>query len=69
MGLRHKAKTGTTIAANGVKITVLRGSPLLDIAAPAEIAITIGKDQVSEPRQVAINLRRLKDRPRGGQPP
>jgi hypothetical protein len=39
MGIRHEAKKGTTIIANGVRIIVLRGSPLLEITAPAEVLI------------------------------
>ena len=36
MGLKHEAKKGTVIDVNGVKITVLRGSPRLEITAPAQ---------------------------------
>ena len=39
MGLKHKAKKGTTITANGVTVAVLRGSPLLEITAPTEVRI------------------------------
>jgi hypothetical protein len=63
MGLKHEAKKGTTITANGVKVTVLRGSPLLEVTAPAEIAIALGKEQVlTKRRRPAYNARRLKHR-------
>lgn len=39
MGLKHKAKKGTVIEANGVTITVLQGSPQLEISAPPEVRI------------------------------
>lgn len=39
MGLKHKAKKGTVIEVNGVTITVLRGSPRLEITAPPEVPI------------------------------
>ncbi len=39
MGLKHEAKKGTVIEANGVKIVVLRGSPLLEITAPPNVGI------------------------------
>ena len=31
MGLKHEAKKGTVIEANGVRIVVLRGNPQLEI--------------------------------------
>jgi len=40
MGLKHRAKKGTVIEVNGVTITVLRGSPRLEITAPPGVAIT-----------------------------
>ena len=40
MGLKHEAKKGDTIEANGVTIKVLRGSPRLEITAPLGIPIT-----------------------------
>jgi len=43
MGLKHKAKKGTVIEANGVKVTVLRGSPELEITAPENVAVSIGR--------------------------
>lgn len=58
MGLRHKATRGTTIEANGVKVTVLRGSPQLEISAPSDTPITIGHAQI-EPQTV----RRRRTRP------
>lgn len=39
MGLKHEAKKGTVIEVNGVKITVLRGSPTLEITAPPQFPI------------------------------
>ena len=39
MGLKHKAKKGTVIEANGVRITVLRGSPQLEITAPPGVTV------------------------------
>ena len=42
MGLKHKAKKGTVIKVNGVTITVLRGSPRLEITAPPGIDIVTG---------------------------
>jgi hypothetical protein len=39
MGMRHEAKKGTIIQANGVTIIVLRGSPCLEISAPHDVAI------------------------------
>lgn len=41
MGLKHKAKKGTVIEANGVKVTVLAGSPKLEVSAPENVGITI----------------------------
>ena len=42
MGLKHEAKKGTVIEVNGVKIVVLRGSPLLEVTAPPGISIKTG---------------------------
>lgn len=39
MGLKHEAKKGTVIEANGVTITVLRGSSRLEITAPPDVVI------------------------------
>ena len=50
MGLKHEAKKGTVIEANGVTITVLRGSPQLEITSPPGIAINIGSVEVAEHR-------------------
>jgi hypothetical protein len=41
MGLKHKAKKGTVIEVIGVKIAILRGSPLLEIDAPPQCPIKI----------------------------
>lgn len=41
MGLKHRAKKGTVIEANGVRVTVLRGSPELEIMAPRNVGIKI----------------------------
>jgi hypothetical protein len=63
MGLKHEAKKGTTIVANGVRVTVLRGSPLLDITAPAEIDIAQdGRSVLTKPRAKSNNEPRLKVR-------
>ena len=62
MGLKHKAKKGTTITANGVQVTVLRGSPLLDITAPRQISIVLGNEVLTKRRRHANNVRRLKHR-------
>jgi hypothetical protein len=63
MGLKHEAKKGTTIVANGVRVTVLRGSPLLDITAPAEINIAHdGQSVLTKPRAKSNNDRRSKVR-------
>src|SRR5687767_14524634 len=43
MGLKHEAKPGTTITANGIKVIVLRGSPLLEVTADPDVAITTGQ--------------------------
>jgi len=62
MGLRHEAKKGTVIEANGVKVKVLRGSPLLEITAAPEIAITTGR--VEDQRPVSQRRpRRIRRRP------
>jgi hypothetical protein len=45
MGLKHKAKKGTVIEANGVTVKVLRGSPQLEITAPRESSIRIGREE------------------------
>jgi hypothetical protein len=63
MGLKHEAKKGTTIVANGVRVTVLRGSPLLDITAPAEINIAHdGRSVLTKPHAKPNNDRRSKVR-------
>lgn len=63
MGLKHEAKRGTTIEVNGVKVTVLRGSPQLDITAPREAAITIRQDNnLTQQVDTSNNARRLKYR-------
>ena len=41
MGMKHKAKKGTIIEVNGVKVIVLAGSPKLEIEAPKEAVIAI----------------------------
>jgi hypothetical protein len=46
MGLKHEAKKGTVIEVNGVKITVLRGSPQLEITAPPEIPIKTSQTDI-----------------------
>ena len=66
MGLKHKAKKGTTITANGVTVAVLRGSPLLDITAPAEISIALNEDVLTNRYKRSNNGRRLKHDRRTG---
>jgi hypothetical protein len=44
MGLKHQAKKSTVIEVNGVTVRVLRGSPQLEITAPRESSIRIGKE-------------------------
>ena len=64
MGLKHEASKGTTIEAGTVKVTVLRGSPQLDITAPRDTVITIGRDATLTKRAKRPNNgRRLKHRP------
>lgn len=41
MGMKHEAKKGTVIEANGVKMTVLRGCPLVEVTADPKIVIII----------------------------
>jgi hypothetical protein len=48
MGLKHKAKKGTVIEANGVTITVLQGSPKLEISAPPQVTITTRHNRVDQ---------------------
>ena len=63
MGLKHEAKQGTTIEVNGVKVTVLRGSPQLDITAPRDFVIRIGRDNsLTKPLERSNNTRKLKNR-------
>lgn len=63
MGLKHEAKQGTTIEVNGVKVTVLRGSPQLDITAPRELVIRIGRDNsLTKSLERPNNTRKLKHR-------
>ena len=57
MGLKHEAKKGTIIEANGVRITVLRGSPRLEITAPPEVTIKMAHVKVN-PRRRVSRLRR-----------
>jgi len=47
MGMLHKAKKGTIIEANGVRISVIRGSPLLEISAPTEVPIRMRHEHSS----------------------
>lgn len=60
MGLKHEAKPGTVIEANGVKIVVLRGSPRLDITAPvgAEIVVARPRTAKTESKHRSRRLRR-----------
>lgn len=60
MGLKHKAKKGTVIEANGVRITVLRGSPQLEITAPPEIPIKTSHVNLACKR-ANLGPRRLKN--------
>jgi hypothetical protein len=43
MGLKHKAKKGTVVEVNGVKVIVLSGSPKLEIVAPPVIPIRVSR--------------------------
>ena len=56
MGMMYKAKKGTVIEANGVRITVLRGSPRLEITAPPEVVILTGRVEVKRSRETADGL-------------
>jgi len=54
MGLKHEAEKGTVIEANGVTITVLRGSPRLEITAPPEVAIHVRRAQPESATQMGL---------------
>lgn len=61
MGLKHEAKKGTVIEANGVTVTVLRGASQLEITAPREVVITIGRNHaLTRTLRVSNNARRSK---------
>ncbi len=51
MGLKHEAKKGTVIEVNGVTITVLRGSPRLEITAPRDVAIKTSRARVGKAKR------------------
>jgi len=55
MGLKHIAKKGTVIEANGVKVIVLRGAPQLEITAPRDVVITIGRNQTLTKKRMTSN--------------
>ena len=67
MGLKHQARPGTTIQANGVHVTVLRGRPHLEVTAPREVVITISRKRRltknTEPSNNARRSRRAGNRP------
>lgn len=50
MGMKHEAKKGTIIQANGVKVTVLRGNPHLEITTdePDVVITATDPDSTSE---------------------
>jgi hypothetical protein len=63
MGLKHEAKKGTIIEANGVTVRVLRGSPHLEITAPPSVTIKLGEEKtLPKPRRKPHNTRRLINR-------
>ena len=63
MGLKHEAKQGTTIEVNGIKVTVLRGSPQLDITAPRDVAIRItNQNSLTKTAERPNNTHKLKQR-------
>jgi hypothetical protein len=51
VGLKHKAKKGTVIEANGVTVVVLQGTPRLEITAPPNVPIKTSRVAVSPPRR------------------
>ena len=69
MGLKHEAKPGTTIHANGVTVTVLRGRPQLEITAPRDVPITIGRKQTLTTNTEPSNNARRSKRSRAGNRP
>jgi len=61
VGLKHQARPGTTIQANGVLVTVLRGRPQLEVTAPRDVVITIGRNQtLTKKPKASNNARRSK---------
>jgi len=69
MGLKHQARPGTTIQANGVLVTVLRGRPQLEVTAPREVVITIGRKQTLTTKTEPSNNARRSKRSRAGNRP
>ena len=69
MGLKHQARPGTTIQANGVLVTVLRGRPQLEITAPRETTITISRKQTLTKNPEPSNNARRSNRSRAGNRP
>jgi hypothetical protein len=69
MGLKHEARPGTTIQANGVLVTVLRGRPHLEVTAPREVVITISRQRDLTTNTQASNNGRRSKRSRAGNRP
>jgi hypothetical protein len=66
MGLKHNAKKGTVIEANGVTVTVLRGTPQLEVTAPRDVVITIGRNRSLTTKAQSSNNARRSKRSRAG---
>ena len=69
MGLKHQARPGTTIEANGVVVTVLRGRPHLEVSAPHEVVITIDRKRLLTASVGASNNARRSKRSRADRRP
>jgi hypothetical protein len=69
MGLKHQARPGTTIQANGVLVTVLRGRPQLEVTAPREVVITIGRKRILTKNTEPSNNEHRSKRSRAGNRP
>jgi hypothetical protein len=69
MGLKHQARPGTTIRANGVLVTVLRGRPHLEVTAPREVVITIDRKRSLTKKAQPPNNGRRSNRSRAGNRP